>query len=58
MGNAAERSPLATVGAPLQHSEKSLEMKVYPYVDFYILKSEITEKLSKNVRKTQKTITY
>jgi len=52
VGNAAQRGPLATVGVPRQHSEKSLEMKVYPDVDFYILKPEITGKQSKNVPKT------
>jgi len=43
-------------GVPRQHSEKSLEMKLYPNVDFYIglLKLEITGKQqSKNFRKTQ-----
>jgi len=33
-------------------------MKVYPNVDFYILKPKITAKQSKNVRKTLKTTTY
>jgi len=28
VGNVAERGPLATVRAPRQHSEKSLEMKM------------------------------
>jgi len=56
--NVAERGPLATVGRPHQHSEKSLEMKVYPDVDFYILKFEITGKQqSKNFQKTLKTTT-
>jgi len=54
VGNVAERGPLATVGVPLQHSEKSLEIKVYPVVGFYILKLEITGKQkSKNFRNTQ-----
>jgi len=44
VGNVAERDPLATVEAPRQHSEKSLEIKVYPDIDFYILKPEITGK--------------
>jgi len=39
-----ERGPLATVGAPRQRSEKSLEMKVYPDIDFYIRKPKITGK--------------
>jgi len=59
VGNVAERDPLAIVGDPRQHSEKSLGMKVYRDVDFYILKPETTGKQqSRNFRKTQKTTTY
>ena len=55
MWNVAERGPLATVGAPRQHSEKSVEMKVYRDVDRYILKLEITgEQQSKNFEKRKK----
>jgi len=55
VGNVAGRCPLATEAGPRQHSEKSLEIKVYPNVDIYILKPEISGKQqSKNFRKTQK----
>jgi len=42
--NVAERGPLATVDGPSPTFRKSLEMKVYLDVDFYILQSEITGK--------------
>jgi len=52
--NVAERDLLAIVRGPRQHSEKSLEMKVYRDVDIHILKPEITgkqvEKLPKNAK--------
>ena len=43
-GNVAERGPLATLGAPRQHSQTILEMKVYLGLDFYIPKPQITRK--------------
>jgi len=36
VGNVAERGPLATVRASRQHSENSLEMKLYPVVSLQI----------------------
>jgi len=59
VGNVAERGPLAIVGGRRQHSEISLEIKVYRDVDSYILKPEITGKQqSQNFQKTQKATTY
>jgi len=42
--------PLATIVVPLSTFRKSLESKVYPDVDFYILKPEITAKRLKNAK--------
>jgi len=42
--NVAERGPLITPGGPSPTCRKSLEIKVYPDVDFYTLKPEITGK--------------
>jgi len=57
VGNVAERGPLATVGGPRQHSEKRFEIKVYPDVDFYILKPKIAGKQQsvKKLQNSQKT---
>ena len=57
--------PVATVGAPRQHSEKSLEIKAYPDVGFYKEKPEITGKqqsktpknAKNNLLKTKKVLT-
>jgi len=52
VGNLAKRGPLAIVWPPHQHSDKSLEMKVYWDKDFHIVKPETTGKQqSKNFRK-------
>jgi len=53
VGNVAERGPLATVGGPRPHSEKRLQIKVYPDVDFYILKTKIAGK-QQSVKKLPK----
>ena len=65
VGKVAERGPLAIVGGPRQHSEISLEMKVYRDVDSYTLKPDhqktTNPKLLKNAKnnnllKTQKVL--